>query len=68
MRVGEAPAAEIRHRVGLAPDHVVEDPESQLLQDRADAEDVVVGADHPERAVLAQQPAALGQPFAGERS
>ena len=58
---------EIRHRVGLAPHHVVQDPEPQVLQDRADAEDVVVGADHPQRAVLAQQPAAFGQPVPGER-
>src|SRR5262249_12893920 len=28
MRVGEAPAAEVRHRVGLAPDNVVENPEA----------------------------------------
>ena len=67
VRVGEAPAAEIRHRIRLAPDHVVEDPEPQLLQDGADAENVVIGTDHPDRAVLAQQPAALGQPLPGER-
>ena len=49
VRVGEAAAAEIRHRVDLAPHHVVEDPEAEILQDRADAEDVVIGADHPQR-------------------
>ena len=64
--IGEAPAAEIRHRVGLAPDDVVEDPEAEILQDRADAEDVVVGADHPERAVRLQHAAAGEQPGAGE--
>ena len=66
VRIGEPTAAEIRHRVGLAPDHVVQHPEPQVLQRGADAEDVVVGADHPQRAILAQQPAALGEPLAGE--
>ena len=32
MRVGKALAAEIRHRVGFAPHHVVEDPEPGILQ------------------------------------
>ena len=49
VRVGEAPAAEVRHRVGLTPDDVVENPVAQVLEDGADAEDVVVAADHPER-------------------
>ncbi len=66
VRVGEAGALEIRHRVGLAPDHVVQDPEAQVLERRADAEDVVVAADHPERAVILQHPAGGGQPFASE--
>jgi len=47
MRIGEAPAAEIRHRIDLAPDHVIEEPEAKILEQRADAEDVVIGADHP---------------------
>ncbi len=66
MRIGEAAAAEIRHRVCLAPHHVVQDPEAQILQDRADAEDVVVGADHPQGAGVLQHAARLGQPVAGE--
>ena len=64
--VGEAPAAEVRHGVGLAPDHVVQDPVAQVLQDRADPEDVVVAADHPERAVVLQHAARRGQPGLGE--
>ena len=64
--IGEAPAAEVRHRVGLAPDDVVEDPEAEVLEDGADAEDVVVGADHPEGAVRLQHPAAGIEPGAGE--
>ena len=66
VRVGEALAAEIRHRVGLAPDDVVQDPEAQILQDRADAEDIVVGADHPQRAVVLQHAPRGGQPVARE--
>ena len=66
MRIGEATAAEVRHGVGLAPDDVVEDPEAEILQDRAEAEDVVIGTDHPDRAVLAQQAATLRQPGARE--
>ena len=66
MRIGEATAAEIRHRIGLAPDDVVQHPEAEILQDRADAEDVVVAADDPERAVGLQHAAAGGQPGAGE--
>ena len=66
MRVGEAHAAEIRHRVGLAPDHIVHDPEAEILQDRADAEDVVIGADHPDGAGILQHAARGGEPIAGE--
>ena len=67
MRVGEAPAAKIRHRVGLAPDDVVENPEAEILQDRADAEDVVIGADDDDRRVALHHPAHGGEPAAGER-
>ena len=66
MRVGEAFAAEIRHRVGLAPHHVVQDPEIEVLQRRADPEDVVVGADHPQGRGLLHHAAAGGKPGAGE--
>jgi hypothetical protein len=66
MGVGQPLAAEIRHRVRLPPDHVVEDPEAQILQRRAEAEHVVIGADHPDRAVGLQDAARLGQPGAGE--
>jgi hypothetical protein len=64
--IGEALAAEIRHRVRLQPDHVVLDPEAQILQDRADAEDVVIGADHPDRAVRLQDAAHSSSQAAGE--
>ena len=51
MRVGEAGAFEIRHRVGLAPDDIVEDPITSILHSRADAEDIVVAANDPKRAI-----------------
>ena len=35
--VGEAPPAEVGHRVGLLPDDIVEDPEAEVLEDRSDA-------------------------------
>ena len=52
----------------LAPHHVVQNPEAQILQDRADAENVVIGADHPDRAGRLQHAARRAQPVAGERS
>ena len=66
MRIGEAAAPEIRHRIGLAPDHVIQNPEAQILQRRADAENIVIGADHPDRAGVLQHPPRRRQPFAGE--
>ena len=66
MRIGEAAAAEIRHRVGFAPDDVVENPEAEILQQRADAENVVIGADHPQRRGRLHHAAAGDQPGARE--
>ena len=66
VRVGEALAAEVRHRVHLAPDDVVLDPEAEILQRDAEAEDVVIGADHPDGAVRLQDAAAFGEPGARE--
>jgi hypothetical protein len=66
MRVGEAAALEVGHGIGFAPHHVIEDPEAQVLQRGADAENVVIGADHPQRAGILQAAARRHQPFAGE--
>ena len=66
VRVGEALAAEVRHRVRLAPDDVVQHPEAEILQRRADAEDVVIAADHPERALGLQRAARSAKPGARE--
>ncbi len=66
MRIGEAPAAEIGHGIGLAPDDVVEDPEAEILQDRADAENIVIGADDEDRRVRLHRALRGGEPVAGE--
>ncbi len=67
MRIGEAAATEVRHRVGLAPHDVVEDPEIEVLQSGTDAKDVVVRADHPERRGLLHDATHREQPRARER-
>ena len=64
--VGEAPAAEVRHRIGFAPHDVVENPEAEILENGADAEDVVVGADDDDRGRGLHQPPDGGEPAARE--
>ena len=66
MGVGEAPAAEIRHRIGLAPHDVVEDPEAEILHDRADAKNIMVRADDENGGVVLHRPARGGKPTLGE--
>src|SRR5262245_43472337 len=66
MRVGEALPTKIRHGIGLAPHHVIEHPEAEILQDGADAEDVVIAADHPQSAGGLEHAAAGREPVAGE--
>ena len=66
MRIGKAGALEIGHGIGLAPDHIIQDPEAEILQDRADAENIVIAADHPKRTVIFQDALGLGHPLDGE--
>src|SRR5438309_2886495 len=66
MGVGEAGPAEVRHRVRLAPDNIVQNPEVGVLEQRSDAVDVVIAADYPDRAVVLQDPARLFEPVPGE--
>src|SRR3546814_6920193 len=49
-RFRSAGALEIGHRVRLAPDDVVENPIPLVLKRCADAEDIVIAADHPDAA------------------
>ena len=66
MGIGKPPATEIRHRVGLAPDNVVEHPEAGILQDCADTINIVVRADHPDCAIGFEHAAGFMQPFFGK--
>src|SRR4029077_2252396 len=45
VSIGKATATEIRHWIRLAPNDVVENPEPEVLENRADAKNVVIGAD-----------------------
>ena len=52
----------MRRGIGFVPGDVVENFEAQSLQGEADAENVVVGARNPKRAVGFEQALALAQP------
>jgi hypothetical protein len=66
MRVGEAFAAKIRHWVGLAPDHIIEDPKAQVLQNRADAKNIVIAANDPQTALGFEDAFGFAQPGTGK--
>ncbi len=66
MRVCEARALEVRHGVGFHPDDVVQEPIVQILQRRAQPEDIVIGADRPYRAVRLQHTPAFLEPRPAE--
>jgi hypothetical protein len=62
MGILEPAAPEIRHRVVLAPDDVVEHPEAQILHSGTNAKNIVIGADDPNRAIRLQDAAASQEP------
>ena len=66
MRVGKARAFEIRHRVGFAPDNIIQHPKTDILQGRSDAENIVIRANDPQRPRRLQHAARLIQPCTGE--
>ena len=66
MRVGKARAFKIRHRVGFAPDNVIQHPKTDILQGRADAENIVIRANDPQRPRRLHHTARLSQPRTGE--
>ena len=66
MRIGEARATKIRHRIGFAPNNIVQNPIAEILQRRADAENIMIGADDPKRAGRLQNALRFAQPSAGE--
>ena len=64
MRVAKARAFKIRHRVALAPDDIIQHPEAEILQRRTNTENVVIGADHPQRPIRLENPATFRHPAA----
>ena len=66
MRVRQPFATEIRHRVDLAPDNIVQNPVSRVLQFGPNAENIMIAANHPNRAIGLQQSTRRRQPIAGE--
>ena len=66
MCIRESHPAEVRRGIRLDPDDVVEDPITEVLQDRAHPKDIVIRTDHPDRAGILKHTAAGGQPGAGE--
>ncbi len=51
MGIGKTDTPKIWHRVVLDPNDVVQDPKAQILQDRPDPEDVVIGTNDPDGAI-----------------
>lgn len=66
VRVGKSRTLKIGHWVGFSPNDVVQNPISSVLHRRANAENIMVTANHPQRAVRLQNTPRLGQPFTGK--
>ena len=49
MRIGEAPPTEVRHRVGLAPDNIIQHPVIEVLKNAPKAENIMIAANDPDR-------------------
>ena len=63
----QACAVKIGHSVVLEPCDRVQHPETQILHDRADAENVVIRARYPDGRNILHDTLAAGQPLPGER-
>src|SRR5262249_34534318 len=50
----------------FSPDHVVEDPEAEILHDRANTKNIVIGADNPDGGSRLHHAAAGSEPRPGE--
>src|SRR5690349_24512570 len=48
MSIGKAHASKVWHWIVLDPDDIVQNPESQILHDGADAKNVVISPNDPE--------------------
>ena len=66
MRVGKAFATEVGHGIVFTPHDIVQNPKTKILQNRADAEDVVIAADDPEATIGFQHALGCFQPVEGE--
>ena len=66
MGIGKTAPAKIGHGIGFAPNNVIEHPEAQILQGRADPENIVIGTNDPKAGLRLHDAAALGQPSAGK--
>ena len=66
VSIREPDPPEVGHGIGLNPDDIVEDPVAEILKDRADPVDVVIGADDPQGPGGLQDAPAGVQPSAGE--
>ena len=64
--IGKTNTAEIGHGIRLYEYNIVQNPEAQILQNRSEAIDIVLCADHPECAGIFQDALASGEPEAGE--
>ena len=67
MGIGKTRALEVWHGIGLAPDHIIHEPEARILQYAANAENIVIRAHHPDGPVVFEQAPRGLQPAPGEQ-
>ena len=66
MGVCQTLAAEIRHRIGFAPNNIIQHPITLVLQLGPHAEDIVIRANHPNRAIRLKDTARRSEPVLSE--
>ena len=62
MCVGKASATEIWHRVGFTPNHIIQNPIAQILQQTPKTKNIMVAANNPQGAVIFEDTPAFFQP------
>ena len=67
MCIGETPPTEIRHGIGFPPDHVIQNPEIQILKNRTNPKNIMVTANDPDGSIRLEYTPCLGQPGMTER-
>ena len=58
MRGAEPCAANVRHWIDFTEAHVIQDPVTEILKDRSNTIDIVIGAYDPQRSVVLENPSA----------